>query len=66
MKRSGRSFLRHSLNRKRLLQIVFSIFRLVLLIGLAFMIVYPLIVKFSASIKSPADQANPSVMFIPK
>ena len=66
MKRSGRSFLRHSLNRKRLLQIVFSIFRLVLLIGLAFTIVYPLIVKFSASIKSPADQANPSVMFIPK
>lgn len=45
---------------------IWSIFRLLLFIGLIFMILYPLIVKFSASIKTEVDMADPSVMFIPK
>lgn len=66
MERNKTLFLQHTFNKKRLVQFVWTAFRLILLIGLVFMILYPLLVRFSASIKSPADQSNPSVMFIPK
>ena len=65
MGRNKTLFLQHTF-KKRLVQFIWTAFRLVLLIGLVFMILYPLLVRFSASIKSPADQSNPSVMFIPK
>lgn len=56
----------HFINKKRMLQYAWVILRGVLLLGLVFMILYPLLVRFSASIKGGADQSDPSVMFIPK
>lgn len=45
---------------------VWPIIRAILVIGIAFMILYPLFVKFSTSIKSDADMHDPTVFFIPK
>ncbi|MHB1484015.1 MAG: carbohydrate ABC transporter permease [Saccharofermentanales bacterium] len=57
---------RSSNKRKILLGHVLNIIKLILLSGLAFMILFPLITRFSASIKSTADLTDPTVIFIPK
>ena len=51
---------------KRMTQNIWPIIRMVLVVGIAFMILYPLFVKFSTSIKSDADMHDPTVFFIPK
>ena len=66
LKKSARKALRKRISKRNLFNLIWAIFRGILLFGLVFMILYPLIVKFSTSIKSVADQANPSVMFIPE
>lgn len=43
-----------------------KLMRFVLLVGLSFMILYPVFVKFSASLKSTADMMDSTVVFIPK
>jgi multiple sugar transport system permease protein len=43
-----------------------KIVRMILLVGLAFMVVYPMFFRFVVSIKSIADNADPTVLFIPK
>lgn len=45
---------------------IWVITRLVLLVGLSFMILYPIFVKFMTSIKSAGDLADPSIIFLPK
>ena len=45
---------------------IWKIMRFVLLVGLSFMILYPVFVKFSASLKSTADMMDSTVVFIPK
>ena len=45
---------------------IWKLMRLVLLVGLSFMILYPVFVKFSASLKSTADMMDSTVVFIPK
>ncbi len=54
------------LNRSRLIGYFWAVVRAVLIIGLSFIILYPLIVKFSTSIKSYSDLSDPSVVFLPK
>lgn len=49
-----------------LYRIVWGIVRTVLLIGLAFMIVFPLIIKLSAALKPEIEMYDPTVIFIPK
>ena len=44
----------------------FSVIRGIFLIGLAFLIVYPLFVKLTTSLMSNSDIYNPAVTFIPK
>lgn len=45
---------------------IWKLMRFVLLVGLSFMILYPVFVKFSASLKSTADMIDSTVVFIPK
>ena len=45
---------------------IWKLMRFVLLVGLSFMILYPIFVKFSASLKSTADMMDSTVVFIPK
>ena len=46
--------------------VCWKIIRFLLLFGLSFMILYPVFVKFSASIKSMSDMMDATVVFIPK
>ena len=57
-----RKTMRYIFNKENMWRVL----RAALLLGLMFMILYPLLVRFSASIKSAADRADPSVMFVPK
>lgn len=43
-----------------------SLFRTIIIIGVAFMILYPVIIKISTSFKSYSDMYDPTVIFIPK
>mgnify|MGYP000156936841 FL=1 len=52
--------------RHKLYTFIWKLMRFVLLVGLSFMILYPVFVKFSASLKSPADMMDATVVFIPK
>lgn len=45
---------------------IWKLMRFVLLVGLSFMILYPVFVKFSASLKSTTDMMDSTVVFIPK
>lgn len=45
---------------------IWKLMRFVLLVGLSFMILYTVFVKFSASLKSTADMMDSTVVFIPK
>ena len=45
---------------------IWKLMRFVLLVGLSFMILYPVFVKSSASFKSTADMMDSTVVFIPK
>lgn len=56
----------HKFNRRKIYKMLFSIIRLILIIGLSFIVLYPLIVKFVTSIKSSADLLDSTVIFIPK
>ena len=58
--------LKIKINKNKAQATAVSIIRLVLLIGLAFIILYPLFLKFVESIKSEADNINPTVVFIPQ
>ena len=52
--------------RHKLYTFIWKLMRFVLLVGLSFMILYPVFVKFSASLKSTADMMDATVVFIPK
>lgn len=54
------------INTKKLYQFLWRLLRLIILCGIAFMILYPLIVKVSTSLKSNVDMYDPTVLFIPK
>jgi multiple sugar transport system permease protein len=54
------------MSKRKIMNFSWSFVRIVLLIGLAFIIVFPLIVKFSQSIKSVSDNLDSNVIFIPK
>jgi len=43
-----------------------GLLRAVLMVGLSFMVLFPLFVKFMASIKSAGDLADPSIIFFPR
>ena len=50
----------------KLILFFLSIFRLVLLVGLSFLIISPIIFKLSTALKSTEDIYNPSVFLLPK
>lgn len=54
------------INRRKIYNITLSVVRFILLMGLAFIIIYPVFIKIIESIKSPADNIDQSVIFIPK
>lgn len=53
-------------NMHRLSSILWSIVRAVLIIGVSFTIIYPIIIKFSVSLRSYSDSFDPMVFFVPK
>ena len=57
---------RSVVNFRTLGKVVTSILRYLILIGISYVILYPLIVKFSSSIMTRTDIWDPSVLIIPK
>ncbi len=54
------------INKRIIKANIWRIIRTTLIVGLAFIVLYPLIFRFSSSIKSAADIADPTVLFVPK
>lgn len=52
--------------KKLKVDIIWKFIRAVLLIGISFIVLYPLFVKFSVSFMSEADLYDPTVVYIPK
>lgn len=63
---SQHAVLRKRMNANYMKELLWKIIRTVILSGLVFMILYPLLVKFTSSIKSASDLADPTVIFFPK
>lgn len=53
-------------NHKRIVDPLISIFRQFILIGLAFIILYPVLYMISVSLRVPEDVLDPTVVWIPK
>lgn len=54
------------INKVKLSKYAWGIIRAVLIIGISFLILYPMLVKLSTSFKSHDDMYDPTVYFIPK
>lgn len=54
------------LRRKRLAEKVWPFLRFLILFGLCFAILYPLIFMISSAFRDPADMSDPTVMWIPR
>ena len=46
--------------------VIWSLVRAVLLIGLAYVILYPVLYSLSVSIREPSDMMDPTVIWLPK
>ncbi|MGL4737107.1 MAG: carbohydrate ABC transporter permease [Cellulosilyticaceae bacterium] len=53
-------------NKRKLVEWLWKIIRAVLIIGISFIIIYPLIAKFSISFMAEKDLYDPTVIYIPK
>ncbi len=62
MSREERSYLR----RKAMLERVWPFFRFVILFGLGFVIMYPLLYMISCTFRERSDMTDPTVMWIPR
>lgn len=51
--------------RNKTVDILFSIFRYLLVIGISFIIIYPLLMKFSTAFKDKVDIYNPTIYMVP-
>lgn len=54
------------LRRKALIEKVWPFFRFLILFGLCFVILYPLIYMISCAFRDPSDMTDPTVMWIPR
>ncbi|MCC8110839.1 MAG: carbohydrate ABC transporter permease [Ruminococcus sp.] len=54
------------MRRKRVFDLVWPIFRFLILFGLCFVILYPLIYMISCAFRDPTDMNDPTVMWIPR
>lgn len=54
------------LKRKALIEMVWSVFRFVILFGLGFVIMYPLLYMISCAFRERGDMTDPTVMWIPR
>ncbi len=54
------------INFRKVNAVIVSILRYLILIGISYVILYPLIVKFSSSIMTRTDVWDPSVLIVPK
>lgn len=54
------------LRRKKAVEIIFPIFRFIILFGLGFVILYPLIYMISCAFRERGDMNDPTVMWIPR
>lgn len=52
-------------SKNKTVEALFSLFRYVLIIGISFVIVYPILMKISVSIKDKMDIYNPTIYLIP-
>lgn len=51
--------------RNKTVDILYSIFRYLLIIGISFIIIYPLLMKFSVAFKAREDIYNPTIYMVP-
>lgn len=58
--------IKRKFNKILLAKFLWWIARFIIIVGLSFLIIYPLIFRFSVSIRSNADMYDPTVTFIPK
>ena len=54
------------LRRKKAVEIIFPIFRFIILFGLGFVILYPLIYMVSCAFRERGDMNDPTIMWIPR
>lgn len=54
------------IRRKKAAQTIYSIFRFIILFGLGFVIMYPLIYMVSCAFRESGDMSDPTVMWIPR
>ena len=54
------------LKRKRFVEAVWPVFRAVIVFGLCFIILYPLLYMISTAFRTSADMTDPTIMWIPK
>lgn len=60
------NWFRNKSNARKILKVVYSIFRFILLLALSYIVIYPLIYMLTSAFK-PMDQAmDPSVVWVPK
>ncbi len=52
--------------KKQAFRLLWALFRLALLFGLSFVLLYPLIYMVSIAFRQPIDMANPAVIWIPR
>ena len=52
--------------KKRAVSLLWALFRVALLFGLSFVLLYPLIYMISMAFRQPIDMANPAVIWIPR
>ena len=63
-KTAGRSAVAHR-RREQLGRCAFILFRLAFLIGMAYVLLFPLLVMLSRALRPQADMYNPSIVWIP-
>lgn len=59
-------YLNHYIWSKKIPHKLYIIFRTIILIGLGFIVLYPILYMFTVSIRSPEDLLDPNVIWIPK
>lgn len=56
----------HKFNKRKLIYLIVAIVRTVLIMGLSFLILYPIIIKLSTSLKDQPQLYDPQIFVVPK
>ena len=66
MKDKERRQIRMKIIAQALVKVCWALFRTFIIVGMSFVLIYPLLYMFSMSFRSVADMYDPSVVWIPR